>query len=78
MTETADLVTGHSGHVSLVGGGTVRAAGEAKFVDGQLRWMVNAPGRYHPTGLAPRQVAASAFGAAAFDAPGKHIDRSFR
>ncbi|WP_315774135.1 MULTISPECIES: RHS repeat-associated core domain-containing protein [unclassified Bradyrhizobium] len=77
VTEKGELVLGRSGHIALSGGADVRAAGEARFVNGELRAIDNASGHYQPSGLSAQAAAEEAFGKAGFDAAGKYIERKF-
>lgn len=65
-----------NGHINLAQGANVQAAGEAKFVNGQLKWIDNASGHYKPSGSAAQNAAVSAFEQAG---PGtaKYIERTF-
>ncbi len=77
VKESGELVIGKTPHIGLSGGADVLAAGEAKFVNGALRWMDNASGHYRPTGEAAQRAAEAAFGRSGFDAIGKYIERVF-
>ncbi|HEY8749538.1 MAG TPA: hypothetical protein VIM11_16260, partial [Tepidisphaeraceae bacterium] len=49
------------GHIDLVGGRPVLAAGEVKVVGGQIIYIDNASGHYLPSGLSARNAALGAF-----------------
>lgn len=53
------------------------AAGEVKFVNGQLKSLDNASGHYQPSGASAQEAAESAFQQAGFDSIGKYLERMF-
>lgn len=63
---------GTSGRSTLTGGLPVRAAGEARFVNGQLRAFNNNSGHYRPHGSESARDAERAFDDAGFEAAGKY------
>jgi hypothetical protein len=77
VSDTGNLVIGRSGHTSLSGGADVLAAGEAKFVNGELRSLNNASGHYQPSGASAQNAAESAFQQAGFDSIGKYLEGGF-
>jgi hypothetical protein len=54
------------GHIDLADGQPVRAAGEVKIVNGQIRWVDNSSGHYQPSGSSARRAAEEAFRSAGF------------
>lgn len=54
------------GHIDLAGGAPVRAAGEVRFVGGDVRMINNASGHYQPSGAAAQAAAEAAFQAKGF------------
>ena len=56
----------------------VLAAGEAKFVNGYLRYIDNFSGHYKPSGISAQNAAEAAFNRAGLDATGKYIERAFK
>lgn len=77
VMESGTLVIGRTGHTSLSGGGNVLAAGEARFVNGELRSLNNASGHYKPSGLGTQNAAESAFQRAGFESLGKYVEKKF-
>ncbi len=61
----------------FVGGVNVLAAGEARFVNGAVKWLNNKSGHYKPSGLSAQNAAESAFQKAGFDSTGKYIENGF-
>ncbi|MBI3560322.1 MAG: hypothetical protein HY080_01200 [Gammaproteobacteria bacterium] len=67
VTEDGKLIIGRAsrnrpnGHIDLAQGRDVRAAGEAKFVNGELRSLNNNSGHYQPSGNSARDTALNAF-----------------
>jgi hypothetical protein len=76
VTESGELVIGRTGHISLSRGSAVLAAGEARFVNGELRVIDNASGHYQPKGLSAQNAAETAFQRAGFDGF-KYIEKNF-
>ena len=72
VTEKGRLVLGKTGHTSLVNGGRVQAAGEVKFVNGQVRFINNKSGHYRPYGTSARKAAEDAFRREGFEPNGKY------
>jgi filamentous hemagglutinin len=63
------------GHIDLARGNSVKAAGEAKVVNGELKYIDNSSGHYLPTGPSAQQSAENAFSQLGFDATGKYIEK---
>jgi len=67
VKQDGTLVLGRSGlnrpngHINLAQGGKVQAAGEAKFVNGELKYIDNRSGHYKPSGEEARTAALKAF-----------------
>ncbi|PHS31217.1 MAG: hypothetical protein COA95_07180 [Methylophaga sp.] len=82
VTMDGKLVLGRSGlsqpngHINLAQGADVLAAGEAKFVNGQLRTINNASGHYKPSGKTAQNAAVSAFESYGAGT-GKYIEKKF-
>ena len=72
VSESGELVIGRTGHTSLSGGSGVIAAGEVKFVNGQVKTLNNASGHYRPSGESAKNAAESAFERAGFNARDKY------
>jgi hypothetical protein len=77
VSESGELVLGKSGHISLSGGRDVLAAGEARFVRGEVRSIDNVSGHYRPSGTAAQSAAEAAFNRSGFNAAGKYKERPF-
>ncbi|UCV08561.1 hypothetical protein [Dechloromonas denitrificans] len=77
VTESGELIIGKTGHISLSQGGDVLAAGEARFVNGNLRLINNSSGHYRPNGASAQSAAEKAFNKAGFDATGKYKEIKF-
>ena len=77
VTENGALIVGRGPHTSLSGGSAVRAAGQARFVNGNLRSLNNASGHYKPSGIHAQRAAEDAFRRAGFDAVGKYRPGAF-
>jgi RHS repeat-associated protein len=81
VTEDAGLILGRQayevggGHIDLAGGAPVQAAGEAKFVHGQLQYIDNASGHYLPSGSAAQDAAVNAFENAGLGGTGLYIEK---
>ena len=83
VTQDGKLVLGRSGqsrpngHINLAQGRDVLAAGEAKFVNGQLRYIDNFSGHYQPSGQAAQNAALQAFERAGVKPSQGYIERKF-
>jgi filamentous hemagglutinin len=81
VTEDGNLVIGRSfgdpggGHIDLASGNPVSAAGEVKFVNGQLKYLDNSSGHYQPFGPKAQNAAEQAFGNLGYDVGGKYIEK---
>ncbi|NOU23505.1 MAG: hypothetical protein HOO93_17295 [Methyloglobulus sp.] len=69
------LILGKSPHISLSGGADVFAAGEAKFVNGQLKYINNDSGHYKPSGATAETSATNAFSNAGFNSLNKYFEK---
>ncbi len=77
VTESGELFIGKSGHIDLSQGSGVLAAGEAKFVNGEIKMINNLSGHYKPSGSSAQNTAETAFERAGFSSSGKYIEGSF-
>lgn len=77
VKESGELIIGRSPHTSLSQGRNVLAAGEVKFVNGNVRSINNLSGHYRPNGVSAKNQAEAAFSKAGFDAAGKYVEKSF-
>jgi hypothetical protein len=77
VSESGTLVVGKTGHISLSRGGDVLAAGEVKFVNGEIRSINNASGHYRPSGESAQNAAQAAFQNAGFSSFGKYSEVKF-
>jgi filamentous hemagglutinin len=79
VTESGQLITGKAvPHIGLSGGKNVLAAGEAKLVNGQIRYIDNLSGHYQPSGPSALFAAEKAWSNAGFNAFGKYVERLFK
>ena len=83
VTEDGSLILGRSGpnrpngHINLSQGQDVLAAGEAKFVNGELRYIDNKSGHYQPSGDAAKHEALKAFEKMQIQPRDGYIERKF-
>nr|WP_251044664.1 MULTISPECIES: RHS repeat-associated core domain-containing protein [unclassified Lysobacter] len=77
VRDSGELIVGRTPHTSLARGADVIAAGEARFVNGELRSIDNASGHYRPSGESARDAAEAAFNRAGLNASGKYTERKF-
>ncbi|MGQ0632687.1 MAG: hypothetical protein ACT4P1_16850, partial [Sporichthyaceae bacterium] len=71
VAENGGLLLGNRryGHIDLSGGANVRAAGEVRIVNGEVRSINNASGHYRPSGPEAQSAAEQAFGSAGLVVP---------
>jgi hypothetical protein len=81
VDKAGELIVGRKGeyigHIDLIGGSEVQAAGEIKVVNGQIKYIDNSSGHYLPTGKEAQQVAENAFEKLGFDTVGKYIEKAW-
>lgn len=81
VTQEGELVIGRSfgepggGHIDLANGEPVSAAGEVKFLNGQIKYLDNSSGHYQPFGQNAQNAAEQAFGNLGYDVSGKYIEK---
>jgi RHS repeat-associated protein len=63
------------GHIDLVGGRPVQAAGEVHIVNGQIRQIDNTSGHYLPSGSSAEKAAVNAFNRAGLNANGTYVEK---
>jgi hypothetical protein len=63
--------------MNLAQGRDVLAAGEAKFINGELRYLDNKSGHYRPSGDTARQAALKAFEQHKMQPRDGYIEREF-
>ena len=67
VTNDGKLIVGKGGqfpgggHIDLASGQPVKAAGEVRIVNGQIKYIDNSIGHYLPSGLSAQQIAEKAF-----------------
>jgi hypothetical protein len=72
-----DNLQAGGGHIDLVSGRPVLAAGEVKVVNGELKFIDNSSGHYLPSGSSAQMAAEEAFNNLGFDTRGKYIEKSW-
>jgi filamentous hemagglutinin len=65
------------GHIDLSNGQPIKAAGEVKIVNGQLKYIDNSSGHYLPSGLSARQIAEETFSKLGLDTLNKYIEKEW-
>jgi len=81
ITEDGNLIVGKGGrvpgrgHIDLANAQPVRAAGEVKVVDGQIKYIDNSSGHYQPNGISAQLEAETAFNKLGFDTTNKYIEK---
>ncbi|GAB4393537.1 MAG: hypothetical protein Tsb005_12260 [Gammaproteobacteria bacterium] len=81
VTQNNELIVGKyglvpgRGHIDLANGQPVKAAGEIRIVNGQIKYIDNSSGHYLPRGPNAQQAAESAFNQLGLDATDKYIEK---
>ena len=81
VTQDGELIIGRQfgepggGHIDLTGGEAVNAAGEVKFVNGDIKYIDNSSGHYQPFGPNAQSAAEQAFSDLGFDVSGKYVEK---
>jgi filamentous hemagglutinin len=81
VDEHGNLVVGRiskipgGGHIDLADGNPVRAAGEIKVLNGQIKSIDNSSGHYLPSGSSAQTSAEVAFSQLGFDTIEKYIEK---
>ena len=83
VTSDGKLIVGKGGqfpgggHIDLANAQPVKAAGEVKIVNGQIKYIDNSSGHYLPSGLSAQQIAEEAFSRLGFDTLNKYIEKEW-